>query len=39
MNIEEFWNHYVNQDILEIFDIICDFFSDEVPEEFLERYR
>lgn len=39
MNIEEFWNHYVNQDILEIFDIICDFFSDEVPEEFLEKYE
>ena len=37
MTAEEFWNKYINEDILEIFDITCDFFSKELPREFVEN--
>ena len=38
MTTEEFWDKYINGDIFEIYDIICDFFSCELPGEFLENY-
>lgn len=38
MTIEEFWDKYINEDILDIFDETCDFFSQELPQEFLEEY-
>ncbi len=40
MNIttEDFWNKYINEDIMEIFDFTCDFFSKELPKEFIEDY-
>ncbi len=38
MTTKEFWNKYINEDILEIFEITCDFFSKELPKEFVENY-
>lgn len=38
MTTEEFWDNYINEDIFEIYDIVCDFFSSELPEEFQENY-
>lgn len=38
MTPEEFWNIYTNENSLDIFDISCDFFSGELPGEFLEKY-
>lgn len=38
MTTEDFWNKYVNEDILEIFDLTYDFFSKELPKEFIENY-
>ena len=38
MTTEEFWNKYTHEDIFEIYDITCDFFSQKLPEEFLENY-
>ena len=38
MTPEEFWDKYINENILDIFDITCDFFSGELPGEFLEKY-
>lgn len=38
MTTEDFWNKYINEDILEIFDFTCDFFSKELPKEFIENY-
>ena len=38
MTPQEFWNKYINENILDIFDITCDFFSGELPGEFLEKY-
>ena len=38
MTTEDYWNKYINGDILKIFDITCDFFSKELPEEFIENY-
>jgi len=38
MTTKEFWNKYIHEDILEIFDITCDFFANELPKEFVENY-
>ncbi|OYT17169.1 MAG: hypothetical protein B7C24_03915 [Bacteroidetes bacterium 4572_77] len=38
MTTEEFWNIYINEDILKIFDLTYDFFSKELPKEFIEDY-
>jgi len=38
MKIEEFWKKYINEDILDIFEITCDLFSKELPEEFIDNY-
>ncbi len=38
MTTKEFWDKYLNEDILEIFEIIYDFFSKELPKEFTENY-
>ena len=38
MTTKEFWNKYINEDILEIFDVTCDFFANELPKEFVENY-
>lgn len=39
MTTEEFWNKYINEDILEIFDETCDFFTKELPQEFIDDYE
>ena len=38
MTAVEFWNKYINEDILEIFDVTYDFFSNKLPNEFVENY-
>ncbi|MBK5210326.1 MAG: SEC-C domain-containing protein [Flavobacteriaceae bacterium] len=38
MTTEDFWNKYINENILEIFDTAYDFFSNELPNEFIENY-
>ena len=40
MNIttKDFWDKYVNEDILEIYEFTYDFFSKELPKEFIEDY-
>ena len=38
MTTEEFWNKYINKDILEIFDETCDFFAKKLPQEFIDNY-
>lgn len=38
MTTEEFGKKYLNEDTLEIFDETCDFFSKELPQEFIENY-
>ncbi len=38
MTYKEFWNKYINENILDIFDLTCDFFTEEFPEEFIENY-
>ncbi len=38
MTTEDFWKKYTNEDILDIFDETCDFFSKELPEAFKEEY-
>lgn len=38
MTYEEFWAKYNKENLLDIFDEICDFFSMELPEEFVENY-
>lgn len=38
MTTEQFWDKYINQDILDIFEDTCDFFSKELPKEFLDNY-
>ncbi|MDO9576837.1 MAG: SEC-C metal-binding domain-containing protein [Candidatus Cloacimonadales bacterium] len=38
MTTKEFWNHYIKDNKLEIFDIACEFFSKELPEEFVQDY-
>lgn len=38
MTTEEFWKKYINEDILDIFDETCEFFSNELPQEFIDNY-
>lgn len=38
MTTEEFWEKYMNEDILEIFSVTCDFFTKELPQEFIDDY-
>ncbi len=38
MTAEEFWGKYLKENILDIFDITCDFFSSEFPAGFLKGY-
>jgi hypothetical protein len=38
MTTEEFWEKYINQNILEIFDVTCDFFTKALPKEFIDNY-
>lgn len=38
MNIEEYWDKYINEDILDIFDETCEFFSQKLPKKVLEEY-
>ncbi len=38
MTTKEFWKKYTKENILEIFDVIFDFFSKELPAGFLEEY-
>lgn len=38
MTTKEFWNHYINDDKLEIFDIACAFFSKKLPKKFVRDY-
>jgi hypothetical protein len=38
MTTEEFWGKYINEDIMEIFDDSCTFFSKELPQEFIDNY-
>lgn len=38
MTTEQFWEKYMTEDILSIFDITYDFFSKELPLEFIEDY-
>jgi len=38
MTSEQFWDKYINENILEIFDDACAFFSKELPEGFTEEY-
>jgi hypothetical protein len=38
MNIEEYWDKYTNEDILDIFDETCEFFSQKLPKKVLEEY-
>lgn len=38
MTTEEFWEKYISEDILKIFDVTCDFFAKELPQEFIDNY-
>lgn len=38
MTTEEFWDKYYNESSLEIFDETCEFFSKEIPQEFIDEY-
>ena len=38
MTAEVFWDRYMNNDILDIFDDTCEFFSQELPEGFTDEY-
>ncbi len=38
MKTEEFWQLYLNEDLLDIFDVTYDFFSKKLPEDFLKEY-
>lgn len=38
MTVEEFWDKYTNNDILEIFDDACELFSTDLPDYFIEEY-
>ena len=38
MTTEEFWEKYINEDILDIFHETCDFFANELPQEFIDNY-
>lgn len=38
MTVEKFWDKYINEDILEIFDETCEFLSQKLSQEVLEEY-
>lgn len=38
MTVEEFWDLYINEKILDIFDETCEFFSQELPAGFTDEY-
>ena len=38
MKTEEFWQLYLNEDLLDIFDVTYDFFSKKLPKDFLKDY-
>lgn len=38
MTTEEFWTKYTEEDILEIFNLTCNFFTNELPQEFIDDY-
>jgi len=38
MKIEEFWDKYMNESILDIFDETCEFFSQKFSKKVLEEY-
>ncbi len=35
---EEFWDIYINKKILDSYDEICEFFSHELPNDFMKNY-
>lgn len=37
MTTDDFLDYYLNEPSLDIFDLTCDFFSRELPEDFLEE--
>lgn len=38
MDIEKYWDKYMNESLLDIFDETCEFFSQKLPEKVLEEY-
>ena len=38
MNIETFWNKYINEDVIEDFDVVYNFFSTEFSAEIYKGY-
>ena len=38
MTSEEFWDLYINENILDIFDETCEFFSHDLPDGFTDEY-
>jgi hypothetical protein len=38
MTTKEFWDKYINEDILKIFNDTCDFFTKQLPKEFVDNY-
>lgn len=38
MDIKEYWDKYMNENILDIFDTTYEFFSNEIPENVQEEY-
>ena len=38
MTTKEFWDSYISDDILNIFDETCEFFAQELPQEFFDEY-
>ncbi len=38
MTTEEFWNKYIEEDIFDIFEDVCEFFNMELPQEFIDEY-
>ena len=38
MTLEEFANRYDNEEILDIFEDTCEFFSQELPQAFFDDY-
>lgn len=39
MDIQEFWNRYLTEDPLEIFDLTCKFFSSKIPQFVFNNYN
>lgn len=38
MTTEEYWQQYIDRDVFENFELTCEFFSKELPKDFLEDY-